>query len=82
MADGEETEPQDQPSPMPPDPFALGQASFVHFNEAYRRLRSGGFSMIEALVFLAASDALNTMIAAQEAAVILAREMPEQPGEE
>lgn len=42
-------------------------------------LRSGGFSMIESLVYLATSGAVNTMIAVQEAVVAAQHETPEAP---
>ena len=77
--DEEPDAPEGAPSPMPPDPFARGQASAVQLHEAYMWLRSGRFSMVEALVYLASSMAVNTMIGAQEAAVAAAQENPEPP---
>ena len=59
--------------------FARGQASSVELHEAYLWLRSGRFSMVEALLYLAATGAVNTMIGAQEAVIAAAQETPEPP---
>lgn len=82
MEPDEEAEPQDPSSSLPPDPFARNQESAVGLHEGYMWLRSGGFSMAEALIYLAASSAIGTMIAVQEAAVAAQHETPETPGDE
>jgi hypothetical protein len=72
-------EPAEEPSPsLPPDPFATLQASAVQLHEGYLYLRSGGYSMVEALIYQAASGVLNVMIAAQEAVIAVRPEPPEQ----
>lgn len=75
-------EPEEAPSTLPPDPFARNQGDAVGVHEGYMWLRSGGFSMAEALIYLAASSAIGTMIAVQEAAVAAQHETPETPGDE
>ena len=72
-------EPGEAPSSLPPDPFARNQGDAVGLHEGYMWLRSGGFSMVEALLYLAGASALNTMIAVQEAAVAAQHETPEAP---
>jgi hypothetical protein len=72
-------EPEEAPSSLPPDPFARNQESAVGLHEGYMWLRSGGFSMVEALIYLAASSTIGTMIAVQEAVLAAQHETPEAP---
>lgn len=78
MDDDEEQE--DAPSSsLPPDPFARNQESAVGNHEFYMWLRSGGFTMAEGMIYLAARDVLNVMIAVQEAVLAARHEQQETP---
>lgn len=63
----------------PPDPFARNQESAVGTHEFYLWLRSGGFTLVEGMVYFAARDILSTMIAVQEAVIATRHETPEAP---
>ena len=43
----------------PTDPMTPAEESFSSLREIYKSLRKAGFSLIEAIVFLAASLAIN-----------------------
>ncbi len=75
-------EPEGPPSSLPPDPFARNQSDAVSLHEGYMWLRSGGFSMVEAILYMVGTSTLNTMIAVQEAVVAAQHETPEAPGNE
>ena len=72
-------EPEQAPSSLPPDHFARNQENAVGNHEFYMWLRSGGFTMVEGMIYLAARDILSTMIALQEAVVAAQHETPEAP---
>jgi len=44
---------------MPPDPFSDAQQGFFALHVMYLGLRSGGFSMVEACLIIAANIAVN-----------------------
>jgi len=60
---------------LPPDPFAGGQADWVSLHEFYRGLRTGGFGMIEAAVYMAAVFAVSAAVQQQQ-------DSPQVPGQE
>ena len=78
----DDEEPGEAPSSLPPDPFARNQGDAVGLHEGYMWLRSGGFTLIEGMVYFAARDILSTMIAVQEAVIASRHETPETPGDE